>query len=45
MIAISIFTAKILLFVLGCACLVGVALIGYVKEIGNEIEPERWSGQ
>ena len=32
MIDISIFTAKILLFVLGCACLVGVALIGYVKE-------------
>ncbi len=35
MIAISIFTAKILLFVLGCACLVGVALIGYVKEVSD----------
>ena len=37
MIAISLFTAKLILFVLGCACLVGVALIGYVKESSFDI--------
>ena len=33
MIAISIFTAKILLFVLGCVCVFCAALIGYAKEV------------